>query len=74
MPAYPSSATTPVAKETSMSRPQPSHRYPDLFAPQPPQIPIKAADRTNLLPLVSALLTEALAVIAVTEASDEDHA
>ena len=57
-----------------MSRPQPSHRYPDLFAPQPPQIPLKAADRTNLLPLVSALLIEALAVIAVTEASDEDHA
>jgi hypothetical protein len=26
------------------------------------------------LPLVSALLTETLAVVAVTEASDEDHA
>jgi hypothetical protein len=26
------------------------------------------------LPLVSALLTETLAIIAVTEASDEDHA
>jgi hypothetical protein len=26
------------------------------------------------LPLVSALLTETLAIVAVTEASDEDHA
>lgn len=57
-----------------MSRPPPRHHYPDLFAPQTPQIPIKAADRSNLLSLVSALLTEALAVIAVTEASDEDLA
>ncbi len=57
-----------------MPRPQPSQHQADLFAPKVPQIPIAAADRTNLLPLVSALLTEALAVIAATEASDEDHA
>jgi hypothetical protein len=67
-------ATIPVAKETSMPRPPPSHRYPDLFAPKEPATPIAASERTRLLPLVSALLAEALAVIAVAEAGDEDHA
>jgi hypothetical protein len=33
-----------------------------------------ATERTRLLPLVSALLTETLAVIAEVEESDEDHA
>jgi hypothetical protein len=37
-------------------------------------VPMAASERTRLLPLVSALLTETLAVVAVTEASDEDHA
>ena len=52
----------------------PSHRQSDLFAPKDPPVPMVASERTRLLPLVSALLTETLAVVAVTEASDEDHA
>ena len=74
MPVNACCATIPVAEETSMPRPQPSHHHPDLFTPKDPAVPITAADRTKLLPLVRALLTEALAVIAVTEASNEDHA
>jgi hypothetical protein len=57
-----------------MPRPQPSHRQPDLFAPKDPPVPITASERTKLLPLVSALLTETLAIIAEAEARDEDHA
>lgn len=34
---------------------------------------MKASERTKLLPLVSALLSETLSVPAVTEAGDEDH-
>jgi hypothetical protein len=56
-----------------MHRPQSRYHHPDLFALKEPQIPIAAADRTKLLPLMSALLIEVLAVIAATEASDEDH-
>jgi hypothetical protein len=57
-----------------MPRPQPSHRQPDLFWPEDPPVPIAAFDRAKLLPLVSALLAETLAVIAEAEESDEDHA
>ncbi len=58
-----------------MPRRTPSHPHPDLFAPKKdPPAPIAAADRTKLLPLVSALLTEALAPAARVEARDEDHA
>ena len=57
-----------------MPRPQPSHRQPYLFWPKDPPVPIAAFDRAKLLPLVSALLTETLAVIAAAEESDEDHA
>jgi hypothetical protein len=57
-----------------MTHPQPSRRHPDLFAPNDPPVPMATSERTRLLPLVSALLTETLAVVAVTEASDEDHA
>lgn len=58
-----------------MPRRTPSHRHPDLFAPkEDPPAPIAAADRTKLLPLVSALLTEALAPVTRMEARDEDHA
>ena len=53
---------------------QPSHRQPDLFLPKDPPVPIAAFDRAKLLPLVSALLSETLAVIAAAEESDEDHA
>jgi hypothetical protein len=67
------SATTPVAKETSMPRPHSSRRHPDLFASREPPVPIAASERTKLLALVSALLSETLAVARV-EASDEDHA
>jgi hypothetical protein len=57
-----------------MTHPQPSHRHSDLFAPNDPPVPMAASERTRLLPLVSALLTETLAVVVVTEAGDEDHA
>jgi hypothetical protein len=57
-----------------MPRPHPSHRQPDLFSPKDPPVPIAAFDRVKLLPLVSALLAETLAVIAAAEDSDEDHA
>jgi len=57
-----------------MPRPQPSYRQPDLFSPKDPPVPIAAFDRAKLLPLVSALLAECLAVIAAAEESDEDHA
>ena len=57
-----------------MTHPQPSYRHSDLFAAKDPPVPMAASERTRLLPLVSALLTETLAVVAVTEASDEDHA
>jgi hypothetical protein len=36
-------------------------------------VPIAASERTKLLPLVSALLAETLAIIREEEASDEDH-
>ena len=57
-----------------MPRPRPSHRQPDLFSPKDPPVPIAGFDRAKLLPLVSALLAETLAVIAEVEESDEDHA
>ena len=57
-----------------MPRPQPSHRQPDLYPPKDPPVPIAAFDRVKLLPLVSALLAETLAVTAAAEESDEDHA
>ena len=57
-----------------MTHQQPSHRQSDLFAPKDPPVPVAAAERMRLLPLVSALLTETLAVVAVMEASDEDQA
>lgn len=58
-----------------MPRPQSGHRHPDLFAPERPPVPMAAAERrTELLALVSALLTEALAIDATVEAGDEDHA
>jgi hypothetical protein len=54
--------------------PRPRDRHPDLFAPESPQVPMAAAEqRTELLALVSALLTQALAAGAVVEAGDEDH-
>jgi hypothetical protein len=39
----------------------------DLFAPKDPPVPIAASERRKLLPLVSALLAETLAIIAETE-------
>ncbi len=59
-----------------MPRPRPRVRHPDLFAPEIPQVPMAAAERrTELLALVGALLTQALAAgLVVVEASDEDHA
>ena len=48
----------------------------DLFALESPQLPMAAGEqRTDLVALVSALLTQALTVgAAAKEASDEDHA
>jgi hypothetical protein len=57
-----------------MPHPQSSHRQPDLFTLKDPPVPIAATDRTKLLPLVSALLTETLTLIAGVEVKDEDHA
>ena len=57
-----------------MRHPHSGHRPPDLFSPKDPPVPIAAFDRAKLLPLVSALLAETLAVIAEAEESDEDHA
>src|SRR3954467_11367604 len=69
MPGKACCATSPVAKETSMPRPQPSHRQPDLFWPKDPPVPIAAFDRAKLLPLVSALLAETLAIRASSDRS-----
>jgi hypothetical protein len=74
MPGKACRATIPAAKETSMLRPQPSHRQPNLFTADNPPVPIAASERTTLLLLVSVLLAETLALIAEAEASDEDHA
>ncbi len=58
-----------------MPRPRASDRHPDLFAPESPQVPMAAAERAELLALVSALLAEALAPGALAaEADDEDRA
>lgn len=59
-----------------MPRPRPRDRHPDLFAPEPPQVPMAVAGRrTELLALMGALLTQSLAAGPVAvEASDEDHA
>jgi hypothetical protein len=74
MPGKACCATSTVTKETSMPHPQPGHRQPDLFSPKGPPVPIAVFDRAKLLPLVSALLTETLVVVAEAEESDEDHA
>jgi hypothetical protein len=57
-----------------MTRPQQYQRQSDLFVPKTPLVPMTASERAKLLPLVSALLSEILSVVAVTEAGDEDHA
>ena len=58
-----------------MPRPRPSARQPDLLAPEGPRTPMAASERAELLALVGALLTEALAVgAAAAEAGDEDRA
>jgi hypothetical protein len=57
-----------------MPHPQSSHRQPDLFTLKDPPVPIAETDRTKLLPLVSALLTETLTLIAGVEVKNEDHA
>ena len=57
-----------------MPHPRQSHRQPDLFASEAPSMPMAASERTKLLPLLSALLKETLAVAVTVEADDEDHA
>ena len=58
-----------------MPCPRPSDRQPDLFAPKDAAAPTATAERrTELLPLVGALLAEVLAALAAREAGDEDHA
>ncbi len=52
---------------------QPCHRQFDLFVPKTPPVLVAASERTKLLPLVSALLSETLSTPAVTEAGDEVH-
>jgi hypothetical protein len=56
-----------------MKHRQSCHRQLDLFVRKPPPVPIVTSERTKLVPLVSALLSEALSVAAATEAGDEDH-
>ncbi len=58
-----------------MPRPRPSARQPDLLAPEGPRTPVATGERAELLALVGALLTEALAAGAMAaEAGDEDRA
>ena len=57
-----------------MTHRQSCHRQSDLFAPKNPPVPMAESERTKLLPLVSALLSETVGVAAGTAASDEDHA
>ena len=58
-----------------MPCPRPSDRQPDLFTPKALTPPMVVTERrTELLPLVGALLAEVLAVLAAGEARDEDHA
>jgi hypothetical protein len=56
-----------------MTHRQRYQRQSDLFVPKTPMVPMTASERTKL-PLVSALLSEILSVVAATEAGDEDHA
>jgi hypothetical protein len=56
-----------------MKQRQPRQRQLNLFPPETLPAPIVAPERSKLLPLVSALLSESLDVSAVTEVSDEDH-
>src|SRR5690242_21586450 len=63
MPVKAPCATRVVTQEqeTSMPRPHPRDRHPDLFAPESPPLPAAAAERRiELLALVSALLVEAV--------------
>ena len=57
-----------------MTRRQQYQRQSDLFVPKTPLVPMTASERAKLLQLVSALLSEILSIVAVTEAGDEDHA
>jgi hypothetical protein len=57
-----------------MTHRQQYQRQSDLFVPKTPPVPMTASERAKLLPLVSALWSEILSVVAVTEAGDEDHA
>lgn len=57
-----------------MIRPLPGHRQPDLFAPEGPPVVLAAVDLRRLMPLVSALLTEAITARPTTEGDREDHA
>ena len=58
-----------------MPCPRPSVRQPDLLAPEGPRTPMASGERAELLALVGALLTEALALgAAAAEAGDEDRA
>ncbi|MER9451620.1 hypothetical protein [Mesorhizobium sp. M0254] len=56
-----------------MKHRQSCHRQLDLFVAKTPPAPIAPAERTKLLPLVTALLSEARGAAAATEAGDEDH-
>ena len=57
-----------------MTHRQRYQRQSDLFEPKTPLAPMTSSEQAKLLPLVSALLSEILSVVAVTEAGDEDHA
>jgi hypothetical protein len=57
-----------------MIRSLPGPRQPDLFAPDDPPVALAAVDVGRLIPLVSALLTEAITDQPATEGNREDHA
>jgi hypothetical protein len=57
-----------------MIRLLPVTRQPDLFAPDDPPVVLAAVDLGRLMPLVSALLTEAITARPTTESDREDHA
>jgi hypothetical protein len=53
---------------------QPSDRQADLFAVKEPPTPLSLEARKRLLPLISALVTEAVATLPAMESDHEDHA
>jgi hypothetical protein len=56
-----------------MKRRETHHSQLNLFAPKTPPTLTAMSERRKLLPLVSALLSETVNIVVVTEVNDEDH-